>query len=1057
MRKLTVLFATAAIAANAGAASLAVTDARQQVLPDGASRIIRGSVLLPTDGLWNFSESQAKSAPLHLHALPPASVMEGLTGHRMRDVERERNIQRGQSPLRMLQYLCMEYAQTNANRGPSTLSALDTNPDRGIAENIGQSPWPETHPDLKGPFVFLVPNATFRFEPNNRRVTEANRDVLAFELQPFVDDGKHWVLYTDGTCRREVIDPQLIARYDQQIRPVNPADEPQMAPSDQAAYTLVAVANPETPATFDAQLINSLTGAKTNVTWSWKDAPADDSLTGDLKRARVMVLAPYARVAPTPALHTWMSDNRDANFSTANREPSAASVFGLFGGRPAVEETLQMQLLRGVDDRGARTLDVSSIEGVSVESHPFAEMLGNQKVTPSTILDLVPADHLAVHVVKPSALLPFLNDGADFVSSLGGTVTGKGVRYYLKDRYLAQLGFGEEWIQRLLKTGIVKEMALYVPDLFFIDGTDVTVITRVSQPSVLAGLLKLIGVSGLDGGKVVAVKTDDGQQAFWALKGEYLLVSTSRPEIDLALALAGDPAGSLGRSAEFRYMLTRLPVRGETRMMTYFSDPFIRRLVGPGVKIGQLRRALARMRMEHLTSLALLATADGVQRPLTVKALQQRGYLPGDMDLAGLSLAADGRAVSDAYGTLARPASLSAAPVTTVTAKEAEAYRSYMENYNRFWRQFFDPIAVRIDDAPDGGMEMTTFILPLVDNSLYNGIKEVLVSGSGTPLNVPRFSPEPVLVLSLNLGEPSWTKVTEGMAELFERYVHLSPAIMDDFGPAIHMAVFDADPVIALGSGDILGAFGGNMAQFRNAEMVGIPLALSMLTRPCALAIETRDPERSIRFLRQAAAASGGRGERREREMAVEFYQVQDRNEWVYSLDIVGMVKLRFGIEIAGKHLIVRNIPWAQGKTLADAQPSPLNAARLAAFPAACVLQRPALYAAAMEKERQAAMQGAARLFPIAYALDLPADKALSMHAALYGFSPVHPEGGTWTGNARGISSSVFGSINRQQQPAFDAAATPQFGLMRRVERLNVSMQFEDDGLRSVLQWKTRK
>jgi hypothetical protein len=190
--------------------------------------------------------------------------------------------------------------------------------------------------------------------------------------------------------------------------------------------------------------------------------------------------------------------------------------------------------------------------------------------------------------------------------------------------------------------------------------------------------------------------------------------------------------------------------------------------------------------------------------------------------------------------------------------------------------------------------------------------------------------------------------------------------------------------------------------------------------------------------------------------MAVAFYQVDGRNEWVYTVGVMGLIHLRFGIEISGRHLIIRNIPWSGSRTLAESDASPLCAARLAAAPGACIRQIPALHAAAMEKERQAAMQGAARLFPIAYALDLTADQALATHTTLYGFAPAHPAGGGWVGDARGISSSVFGSVNRQRQPAYVPKSAPT-GLLREVERLNVSMQFEEGGLRSVLEWKTKK
>ena len=55
--------------------------------------------------------------------------------------------------------------------------------------------------------------------------------------------------------------------------------------------------------------------------------------------------------------------------------------------------------------------------------------------------------------------------------------------------------------------------------------------------------------------------------------------------------------------------------------------------------------------------------------------------------------------------------------------------------------------------------------------------------------------------------------------------------MMDDLGPAVHLAVFDADPVIALGSGDVMGAFGGSMMG-TGSDMLMASAALSLLTRP---------------------------------------------------------------------------------------------------------------------------------------------------------------------------------------------------------------------------------
>src|SRR2546428_8367618 len=59
------------------------------------------------------------------------------------------------------------------------------------------------------------------------------------------------------------------------------------------------------------------------------------------------------------------------------------------------------------------------------------------------------------------------------------------------------------------------------------------------------------------------------------------------------------PYTTLFRS-ELRYLLTELPLTKDTRTFVYMSDPFIRRMVGPAVKIAQLRRMRARAEMEMI-------------------------------------------------------------------------------------------------------------------------------------------------------------------------------------------------------------------------------------------------------------------------------------------------------------------------------------------------------------------------------------------------------------------------------------------------------------------------
>ena len=74
--------------------------------------------------------------------------------------------------------------------------------------------------------MFLVPQARFEFaSAEGQQIATERRAVLAIELRPYVDDGKQWVLYTDGTCQREAIRQDLVTAHGLQIRPVfKPSD-----------------------------------------------------------------------------------------------------------------------------------------------------------------------------------------------------------------------------------------------------------------------------------------------------------------------------------------------------------------------------------------------------------------------------------------------------------------------------------------------------------------------------------------------------------------------------------------------------------------------------------------------------------------------------------------------------------------------------------------------------------------------------------------------------------------------------------------------------------------
>lgn len=233
-----------------------------------------------------------------------------------------------------------------------------------------------------------------------------------------------------------------------------------------------------------------------------------------------------------------------------------------------------------------------------------------------------------------------------------------------------------------------------------------------------------------------------------------------------------------------------------------------------------------------------------------------------------------------------------------------------------------------------------------------------------------------------------------------------------------------------------------------------IPVALSVLTRPCTLIVETQNPERTRQFLRQASNPAFW-SKRRERDMRVSFYQVEDRDAWVMNMDIERIIKLRYGIEIQDDLLLVRNIPWSSKDKVVRMEPASLRAANLRVSPGACRLQLPGLHASAADADRIAAMRGLGCLYPLVVSGYATVGKAAAKHARLFGFRPAHPGGGRWLDEKGKPVSSHYGSVNAPRQPAH-REGDKDFGLMKDLTYLNVSMQFENSGLRTKVRWKLR-
>ncbi len=609
-----------------------------------------------------------------------------------------------------------------------------------------------------------------------------NNDVIAIELQPLLDDGKHHVARANGAVDRVPIDEALLARFGWTIKPQR---EQPAEPADRSVveYQVIGRFVAEGRSTFIAR--SDSLDQELRCEWEISDLVPE---TGE-KAVEARKLWGTRRIlgwmsmssSPgkfSPPMQAFMQVNSKvyrgvAEFLTSRWEQrqlwrwrdddETTSLFGLLGGQAAIRETLQMQgLNQAQGDAAEAVVELDKIEGVNVKSHPYAGMLGDRVGGRLPLADAVPQDRLLLYAAKPASLIAFLDEGASFLSDLGTVATGRDFDYALVERYLGRLGLTLPMARQLLQSGMVAEMAVFMPDLFLIEGTEVTLICRVPRLKELAAVMQLGDLAGAAGQPLSLKSPLNGAELQVAVRDDLLILGTHAGEVaSVCNLLAADGENSLGQSAEFRFMLTELPLQDTTRLYLYFSDSFIRRLVGPEVKIGQLRRMKTIARL-HLSQAAhSLWQADGKpgDKPgvLLRENLAAGGYVDEAMAEDGdLVWHEDGRVESHRYGSLRRIKTLLQSPFQAVTQGEAEAYGTYRERYTRFWSQFFDPIAIRLDDTDDGSLELSTFILPLIESSLYNSLRHGLATEKGGFLRSFDVVPAVPLMLSFNINENSW-------------------------------------------------------------------------------------------------------------------------------------------------------------------------------------------------------------------------------------------------------------------------------------------------------------
>ncbi len=468
-------------------------------------------------------------------------------------------------------------------------------------------------------------------------------------------------------------------------------------------------------------------------------------------------------------------------------------LFSIFTGALALQESLQLDTMRGrtrqmpdafprqQQDLGAarkaseaaqkaqekrrqEIVEVASLEGPTIKSHPWEEMLAGREPDVGRLARQVPEDFFFAEFSSLTKMLDVLDSGDLWIKHLFHQTTGEAQSQQVGDRLKRQLVVETNPLVRPFYDLVVDEVAMTGSDLFFNEGSDLTLLFRFKQPAVfrarMDGFLQTAEKADThvkrSSGKYHGIEyvhlsnADRTIHVYSAYPDANLHVRTnSLAALERVLATIqgktadGKPVRRLGDSSEFAYMRTLMPREAkEEDGFLYLSDPFIRRLVGPGLKLTARRRVLCYNHLRMIGHACLMFRSESSRLPDSLETLAKTQCSPGLFGTEELVCPDGGRYTLSAdrttgicshHGHSHDLVPCSEHPVEKVTGEEADEYKVFLAEYNQYWRTFFDPIGIRIKVSPEQ-YRLETIILPLIDNSIYTGLAMAL-GGQPEPLD----------------------------------------------------------------------------------------------------------------------------------------------------------------------------------------------------------------------------------------------------------------------------------------------------------------------------------
>jgi hypothetical protein len=542
------------------------------------------------------------------------------------------------------------------------------------------------------------------------------------------------------------------------------------------------------------------------------------------------------------------------------------NLYAMTTGALAIQESLQLEEMTGRREIPlGRDVAISTLKGPTIKSHPFEEMLQGRTSKVFPVTDLIPYDNYYCHFSSISKEIAASDLFKQWGGSLLRAITVSARDSDLPSRYMNQLCVDLSALTRLFGDFVIGEVAITGGDPFMKEGTDVALIIQVKSRRIFDritnGYANVVlranqdaqaSQSEYEGVSIRSIVTPDRRvSSHSAYLGEYKVNSNSMDTLKLIIDTFAKKRKSMADNLDLQYMRTIFPGTAAAEDgFIYLSDSFIRKLLSPRWKIEAQRRIVCQNHLRMIANAGTMYRSE-MRKKASIETLIQEKYLSEKVtrcpDRGTYSLDESGRAFCTVHNCLQYCTPISSVSFSKVADVEVKDYRQFVERYSRYWSRFFDPIGIRL--RLGDRIEAETCIMPLIENSIYNQLREI-IGGEPVRLDSQVLTDHTIVSITSKLGIES-NQVNNMRRWIQKEISFLTPEISKWIGESLSVAFYDSDVLFTFAE-EGMGMFGGWM----NLEgQIVTGLIASSVNLPLYFVIELKDENLAKTSIRRIVRA----------------------------------------------------------------------------------------------------------------------------------------------------------------------------------------------------------